>query len=182
MNNENEKKENNIEETAAPEKETKDSKAKLKAKAAEAEERAAKAEAELAELNDKYLRLAAEYDNFRRRSTKEKESLYTDCFAEAIAAFLPVIDNAERAADYANDDSELAKGVQMLNKQLKDVLEKMKVEEIVSDGEQFDPNLHNAIMHEEDDESPENTVSQTLQKGYKIGDKVIRHALVKVVN
>ena len=180
MNNEAEKMDN-IEETAT-EKETKDSKGKLKAKLAEAEEKAKKAEAELAELNDKYLRLAAEYDNFRRRSAKEKEGLYNDCFAEAISAFLPVVDNAERAAAYANDDSELAKGVLMLNKQLKDVLEKMKVTEIVSDGEQFDPNLHNAILHEEDDESPENTVSQTLQKGYRIGDKVIRHALVKVVN
>ncbi|MBQ3195207.1 MAG: nucleotide exchange factor GrpE [Clostridia bacterium] len=181
MNNEAEKKENNIEETA-PEKETKESKGKTKAKLAEAEEKLAKAEAECAELNDKYLRLAAEYDNFRRRSAKEKEGLYADCFAEAISAFLPVIDNAERAAEYATDDSELAKGVLMLDKQLKDVLEKMKVEAIVSDGEQFDPKLHNAIMHEEDDESPENTVSQTLQKGYRIGDKVIRHALVKVVN
>ena len=181
MNNDTEKKEN-IEETAAPEKEVKDSKSKLKSKLNEAEARADKAEAELEELNKKYLMLAAEYDNFRKRSAKEKEGLYTDCFAEAIGAFLPVIDNAERAADYATDDSELAKGVLMLDKQLKDVLEKMKVEAIVSDGEQFDPKLHNAIMHEEDDESPENTVSQTLQKGYRIGDKVIRHALVKVVN
>ncbi len=180
MNNEEEKVINS--EESQPEKDPKESKAKLKAKLLVAEDKAEKAEAELAELNDKYLRLAAEYDNFRRRSVKEKEGLYADSFAEAVSAILPVIDNAERAAEYATDDSELAKGVIMLNKQLKDVLTKMKVEEIAPDGEQFDPNLHNAIMHEEDDESPENTVSQTLQKGYKIGDKVIRHALVKVVN
>lgn len=178
MSNETEKNVDNIDEVKEP----KESKSKQKAKLLEMEEKLKTAEAENAELNDKYMRLAAEYDNFRRRSAKEKEALYGDCFAEAIGAFLPVIDNAERAAEYATDDSELAKGVLMLNKQLKDVLSKMKVEEIFPDGEQFDPNFHNAIMHEEDDESPENTVSQTLQKGYRIGDKVIRHALVKVVN
>lgn len=161
----------------------KDKKAdKLKAQLVEAEEKLAKAEAELAAQTDKYLRIAAEYDNFRKRSQKEREALYTDAFSDAVSAFLPLIDNVERAVVYANDDSELAKGVKMLEKQLKTTLEKMKVEEIASDGEQFDPNLHNAIFHEEDETKPENTVSETLQKGYRLGDKVIRHALVKVVN
>lgn len=152
-----------------------------KSKVLAAEDKAAKAEAELAELNDKYLRLAAEYDNFRKRSAKEKEALYADAFAEAVSAFLPVIDNTERAVEYATDDGELAKGVRMLYKQLKDTLEKMRVTEIASDGAEFDPNLHNAIMHEDDENAPENTVALTLQKGYLLGDKVIRHALVKVV-
>lgn len=155
---------------------------KLKAQLLEAEERAAKAEAELAAQADKYLRVAAEYDNYRKRSQKEREALYADAFSDAVSAFLPLIDNIERAVGYATDDSELAKGVLMLEKQLKGTLEKMKVEEIKSTGEQFDPNLHNAIFHEEDESQPENTVTETLQKGYRLGDKVIRHALVKVVN
>ena len=161
----------------------KDKKAdKLKAQLVEAEEKLKKAEAELAAQADKYLRVAAEYDNYRKRSQKEREALYTDAFSDAVTAFLPLIDNIERAVAYANDDSELAKGVKLLEKQIKTTLEKMKVEEIASDGEQFDPNLHNAIFHEEDETKPENTVSETLQKGYRLGDKVIRHALVKVVN
>lgn len=174
---------NNVEKTEDIEKEVcEESRTDMKAKLLEAESKAEKAAAELAELNDRYLRLAAEYDNFRKRSAKEKEGLYADAFAEAVSAFLPIIDNTERAVEYATDDSELAKGVQMLYKQLKDTLEKMKVTEIASDGAAFDPNLHNAIMHEEDESAPENTVSLTLQKGYLLGDKVIRHALVKVVN
>lgn len=155
---------------------------KLKLQLAEAEERAKKAEAELAAQTDKYLRVAAEYDNYRKRSQKEREALYTEAFADAITAFLPVIDNVERAVEYATDESELASGVLMLAKQLKNTLEKMKIEEIASTGEQFDPNLHNAIFHEEDEQQPENTVTETLQKGYRLGEKVIRHALVKVVN
>lgn len=155
---------------------------KLKLQLAEAEERAKKAEAELAAQTDKYLRVAAEYDNYRKRSQKEREALYTEAFADAITAFLPVIDNVERAVEYATDESELASGVLMVAKQLKNTLEKMKIEEIASTGEQFDPNLHNAIFHEEDEQQPENTVTETLQKGYRLGEKVIRHALVKVVN
>ncbi len=155
---------------------------KLKAQLKEAEARAEKAENELAAQMDKYLRVVAEYDNFRKRSQKEREALYSDAFSDAATAFLPLIDNIERAVVYANDDSELAKGVLMLEKQTKNILEKMKIEEIASTGEQFDPNLHNAIFHEEDDTKPENTVTETLQKGYRLGDKVIRHALVTVVN
>lgn len=154
----------------------------LKAKLLEAEAAAKKAEEQTAELNDKYLRLAAEYDNYRKRSQKEREALYTDAFADAVAALLPVADNLDRAVEYANDESELAKGVLMLKKQLDDVFAKLKVEEIESDGAQFDPALHNAIMQEEDESLPENTVSATLQKGYRIGDKIIRYALVKVAN
>lgn len=155
---------------------------KLKVQLAEAEERAKKAEAELAAQTDKYLRVAAEYDNYRKRSQKEREALYTEAFADAITAFLPVIDNVERAVEFATDESELANGVLMLAKQLKNTLEKMKIEEIASTGEQFDPAVHSAIFHEEDEQQPENTVTETLQKGYRLGEKVIRHALVKVVN
>jgi len=141
-----------------------------------------KAEAELAATTDKYLRIAAEYDNYRKRTLKEREGLYADAFGDAVTALLPIIDNLDRAVAFATDDSELSKGILMMKKQTDEVLTKLGVEEIASDGAVFDPSLHNAIMHEEDENSPENTVSATLQKGYRLGDKVIRYALVKVVN
>lgn len=141
-----------------------------------------KALKELAEQSDKYMRLAAEYDNYRKRSTKEREGIYDDAYANAASIFLPLIDNIERAAEYAVDEGKLSEGVKMLEKQLKDILGKLGITAIVPDGEPFDPEVHNAIMHEEDETKEENTVSQTLQKGYRIGEKVIRHALVKVVN
>jgi len=176
--------ENEETENTAPEKETAEAETDtaLKAKLLEAEARAKKAEDSAAEANDKYLRLAAEYDNYRKRTGKEREVLYTDAFADAVTALLPIIDNLDRAVVYATDDSELGRGILMMKKQTEEVLAKLKVEEIPSDGEQFDPALHNAIMHEDDENSPENTVSATLQKGYRMGDKVIRYALVKVVN
>lgn len=155
---------------------------KLKAELLAAEERATKAEEEAAATNDKYLRLAAEYDNYRKRSTKEREGVYTEAFADAVAAFLPLMDSIGLAQQFAEGEDELSKGVRMLQKQIEDTMKKLNVEEIASDGAEFDPMLHNAIMHEEDENSPENTVKQTFQKGYRIGDKVIRHAMVSVVN
>lgn len=161
---------------------------KLKAQLAEAEKKAKAAGEAAAAERDKYLHLAAEYDNFRKRSQKERQGLYSEAFADAIAAFLPTIDCVELAARCAVGDGktapkgELAKGVLMLEKQLKETLSKMGVEEISPAGEVFDPNFHNAVAHEEDENSPENTVTETLQKGYRIGEKVIRHAIVKVVN
>ncbi len=160
----------------------KDKKERIKAELLAAEERARKAEEDAAAANDKYLRLAAEYENYRRRSTKEREALYTDAFADAVNAFLPLIDSIGLAQPFAEGDGDLAKGVRVLAKQLTDVLTKLKVEEIPTDGEPFNPDLHNAIMHSEDPDSPENTVKQTFQKGYRLGDKVIRHAMVAVVN
>ncbi len=174
--------EEKVEKTAAPEEKKKDKAGKLKAELAAEKERADKAEAALLELNDKYMRLAAEYDNFRKRSAKEKEALYGDSVAGVAAAFLPIVDCAEMAAVYATDGGELAKGVLMMKKQSAEIMAKLKIEVIDPTGEQFDPTYHNAILHEEDEESPENTVKETLQKGYRIGDRVIRYALVKVVN
>lgn len=156
--------------------------AKTKAELLEAKGALEKAQSELAETNDKYLRLAAEYENYRRRTTQERANVYTDAFADAVSALLPVVDNLDRAVAFATDDSELSKGILMMKKQTDEVLLKLGVTEIASDGEVFDPAVHNAIMHEEDENSPENTVSATLQKGYRLGDKVIRYALVKVVN
>ncbi len=132
----------------------------------------------LAELNDKYLRIMAEYDNYRRRTAKEKEESTSYAFSVAALNFLPLADNFERAVGYNPDDENIT----VLYKQLMDILDKMNIKPFVSDGEQFDPNLHNAVMHEDDPEKEENVVVQTFVKGYKIGDKVLRHAMVKVVN
>ncbi|HBL83588.1 MAG: nucleotide exchange factor GrpE [Clostridiales bacterium GWF2_38_85] len=137
---------------------------------------------QLDELNDKYLRLIAEYDNYRKRSQKEKSGIYTDAYAEALLLILPIVDNVERAAEFATDDSELSKGINMLQNQCLDFITKTGIKEIKALGEQFNPELHNAIAHSEDDETPANTITQVFVKGYKKDDKVIRYALVKVTN
>ena len=136
----------------------------------------------LAEEHDKYLRLAAEYDNFRKRSAKEKESAWTDAKASTAAAFLPVYDNLERALKAPCSDEAYQKGVEMTMNQLKDVLTKLGIEEIPALGEKFDPNLHNAVMHVDDEGVEENTIVEVFQTGFKTGDKVIRFAMVKVAN
>ena len=138
--------------------------------------------ASLREQEDKYLRLLAEYDNYRKRSQKEKENAWTTAKADTAKEFLPVYDNLERALKQETTDEAYAKGVQMIMTQLKTVLEKLGIEEIPALGETFDPNFHNAVMHMEDDSLGENTVAEVFQTGFKIGDKVIRHAMVKVAN
>lgn len=138
------------------------------------------------EYFDKIQRNAAEFDNYKKRTVKEKEALYTDAFADAVQAFLPVVDNMERALAAITEDSNevktLKEGVDMVFNQLKEVFVKLGVEEIEADGKTFDPNLHNAVMHIEDDSYGENQVAEVFQKGYKLKDKVLRHSMVKVVN
>lgn len=134
--------------------------------------------AQLAESNDKYLRLAAEYENFRKRSAKEKSDAYSDAYSDAIKALLPLADSLDKALEFNPEDD----GIKALCKLLTDTFAKIGVTPIESDGAEFDPNLHNAIMHEDDETKGENIVSQTFQKGYTLGEKVIRHAMVKVVN
>ena len=136
----------------------------------------------LKEQEDKYLRLLAEYDNYRKRSQKEKETAWTTAKADTIKELLPVYDNLERALKQETADEAYAKGVQMTMQQLKTVLEKLGVEEIPAQGEPFDPNLHNAVMHMEDEAMGENIVAEVFQAGFKMGEKVIRHAMVKVAN
>ncbi len=140
-----------------------------------------KLEEELAALNDTYLRLAAEYDNFRRRTAKEREGIYTDAFGEALSALFPVVDNLERAAQYS-DGENVAKGVALTLKSVQDTFAKLGVTEVDPVGEAFDPNLHNAVMHVEDDTVGESIVVEVLQKGYCRGDRVLRFAMVKVAN
>ena len=151
--------------------------------AAETQEPAAENEAgllkaQLAEANDKYLRLAAEYDNFRKRSLKEKADAYADAYSDAVKALLPLADALDKAKEFNPEDD----GIKALCKLLTDTFAKIGVTPIESDGKEFDPNLHNAILHEDDESMGENLVAQTFQKGYLLGEKVIRHAMVKVVN
>jgi len=136
----------------------------------------------LAQAEEKYLRLAAEYDNFRKRTAKEKESAWTNAKAQTVAAFLPVYDNLERALKQQTSDEAYAKGVEMTMKGLQDALNGLGVEQIPALGETFDPNRHNAVMHVEDDTAGENTVVEVFQQGFTCGDKVIRFAMVKVAN
>lgn len=140
------------------------------------------AESLLKAEKDRYLRLLAEYDNYRKRSAKERESIYTDVRADTVTKFLPVYDNLARALEQATSDEAYRKGVEMIMTQLKDILSRMGVTEIESIGQKFDPSLHNAVMHEHDETKGEGEIVQELQKGFKMGDKVIRFAMVKVVN
>ncbi len=131
------------------------------------------------DLNDKYLRLMAEYDNFRKRSLKERDGIYSDAYVDAIKEILPIIDNMERAESYLGNDG-ASEGVKMIMNAIHSALEKMGVSEIET--KSFDPNYHNAVMHVDDEAYGENEIIEVFQKGYKKGDKVIRYAMVKVAN
>lgn len=160
------------EEQAAEEKETVDFEKLLEEK-----------EAELLTKAEQYQRLLAEYDNFKKRTIREKEGIYTDGVRDTVSELLPIIDNLNRALDAFEDkESEHCKGVEMVLKQTQEAFKRLGVSEIKSVGEQFDPELHNAVMHIEDDAVTENTVVEEFQKGYIYKDKVIRHSMVKVAN
>ncbi|SHI19184.1 molecular chaperone GrpE [Sporobacter termitidis DSM 10068] len=131
---------------------------------------------------DKYLRLAAEYDNYRKRSIKEREALYDDVRSDTIKKLLPVYDNLARALSQECSDDAFFKGVEMTMAQLKDILEKCGVTEIPAVGEPFNPDVHNAVMHVEDPAFGASTIAEEFEKGFKLGDKVIRCSMVKVAN
>ena len=139
-------------------------------------------EKDKAALNDKYLRICAEYDNFRRRSQKEKDNLYGDIKADTVQKFLPVYDNLERALKQGTEDEAYRKGVEMIMTQFNATLEKLGVKKIESLGKTFDPKLHNAVMHVDDESQGENTIVEVFQEGFTVNDKVIRFAMVKVAN
>ena len=136
----------------------------------------------LLQEQNKFLRLAAEYDNYRKRTVKEKESIWADAKASVVTSFLPVYDNLERALKQDTADEAYKKGVEMTMTQLKEVLSKLGVTEIEAAGQPFDPKLHNAVMHVEDEAFGENTVAEVFQAGFQLGEKVIRFAMVKVAN
>ena len=138
-----------------------------------------KAKADLDECNDRYLRMMAEYDNFRKRSAKEKDGIYADAFADCVGNMLPILDNLERASKSDNLEA-VKKGLDLTAKAFEDALQKMGITEVET--QTFDPNLHNAVMHVEDDNFGESEIVEVFQKGYCKGDKVIRYAMVKVAN
>lgn len=136
----------------------------------------------LLEANDKLLRTMAEYDNFRKRSVKEKEAIYSDSKSDIVGKLLPVIDNFERAASADSELEVYKKGIEMTVNQLLEVLSSMGVEAFGEKGEEFDPNFHNGVMHIDDENLGENVISEVYMKGYKVGDRVIRPATVIVAN
>ena len=136
----------------------------------------------VSDASDKYLRLAAEYDNYRKRTTKEKENVYADAKADTVKEFLGVLDNLERGlAQFAEGDPH-RQGMELICRQFLAVLEKLGVTRIEAQGQPFDPQKHDAVMHVEDENVGENTVVEVLQQGYQLGDKVLRFAMVKVAN
>ena len=145
------------------------------------EEQSSPAE-ELKGANDRYLRLLAEYDNYRKRSQKEKDSLYADIKSDTVAKFLPVYDNLVRALAQSTEDEAYRRGVEMIMAQFNTTLEKLGATRIDCLGQKFDPSLHNAVMHVEDEEKGENEIVEVFQEGFMMGEKVIRFAMVKVAN
>ena len=164
---------------------------KKKSKSSETEALSAKIEAlnaeiealkvEAKERDDRHLRLAAEYDNFRRRSREEKDATYSAAMADTVTELLPIIDNLERAAGF-DDGDKVREGLKMIASTVSSVRTKLGVESYGAPGDKFDPNLHNAVLHDEDDSERENEITDVFQKGYKKGNKIIRFAMVKTIN
>lgn len=183
------------EETAAPEEEKREEPAKepketrkerkelkeIKAAVKELVEENEKLKKEAAETENKYMRMMAEYDNFRKRSAREREGVYTEAVADALKEILPVKDVLEMAVAY-DDGEKILEGVKMTLTKFDESLKKLGVEEVGKEGDTFDPELHNAVMHVDDESLGENVIAQVLMKGYKKGDKMLRHAMVKVAN
>lgn len=167
-----------VEEDVTSEKETKKEK---KCDKKELLSKIEKLEAELAEKDDKYLRMAAEYDNFRRRSREEKDGVYDSALGDTVSELLPIIDNLERAEMF-DDADKVKEGLVMIAKSAKAAFEKLGVESFGEVGETFDPNLHNAVFHIEDESLGEGEIVEVFQKGYKKGKRVIRFAMVKTAN
>lgn len=167
-------------ETVTPEEETAKN---AETEVTETEQKLQELENNLKDANDKFLRTLAEYDNYRKRSVREKEQAYTDSKASVLSEFLPVLDNFERAAgNKAAAPEDYQKGIDMIFRQFQEIFTKLGVESFGEKGDTFDPNLHSAVMHTEEEGEPENTVAEVFSKGYKLGDKILRPAVVKVVN
>ncbi len=147
------------------------------------EEKLEEAQKQAKDNLDKYIRQLAEFENFRKRSNSEKTAMYSNGVRDTVEKLLPVIDNFERAVEAADDKEDpMYKGVEMILKQFMEILENLGVKEIPSKGEPFDPNVHSAVMHIDDESCDENVVVEVFQKGYTLGDKVIRPSMVKVAN
>lgn len=173
--------EQEIEQTAAEDTAAADAAAEPEAGQAEATA-PAPAKEEIADEHDRFLRLIAEYDNFRKRSARERENIYTDVRVDTVTKFLPVYDNLQRAMNTQTADEAYKKGVEMTFSQFRQVMTSLGVEEIPAEGEKFDPTVHNAVMHVEDESVGENVIVEEFQKGFKLGEKIIRFSMVKVAN
>ena len=154
---------------------------KLRAECAEWEAKAKEMSAQAEEMKDKYLRTLAEYDNYRKRTAKEREGIYADAYADCVQNLLPLLDNLERASRFTESD-QVAEGVKMILGTLPDILGKMNVSAFGAPGEPFDPEIHNAVMHVDDEQYGEGEIVEVFQCGYKYGDKIIRYAMVRVAN
>lgn len=154
---------------------------KLKAEIEELKGKLLDKEKELDDLNERHIRILAEYENYRRRTTKEKEEIHTDAYFDAIGEILPIIDNIERAAEY-KDAEKVAEGIQMILRSFNDMLEKNSINAYGEVGDEFNPNIHDAMMHIESEDFGENVISAVYQKGYKKEERVLRHAKVVVAN
>lgn len=137
---------------------------------------------ELDELNDRYKRVLAEFENFKKRSGKERETLYNSILSDVVEVFLPIVDNLENAVKIETQDNEYKKGVELVLKQFKDILKAKGVEEILAIGETFDPSLHEAVSSVQDPEKGTQEIVQEYRKGYKVGNKIVRHSMVVVAN
>lgn len=154
-----------------------------KEKTAELSEKLSALQTELDDFKDQHLRVLAEYDNFRKRTLNEKTAIYNNAVSDTVQTILPIADNIERALSLENSSAEdLRKGVEMIDAEIKQAFEKLGLEPIGEPGEPFDPNRHNAVAHIEDENLGENVVSAVYQKGYKLGDRIVRHAMVQVAN
>lgn len=154
---------------------------KLRTECAQWEEKAKEMTAQAEDMKDKYLRTLAEYDNYRKRTAKEREGIYADAYADCIKNLLPLLDNLERASQFTEGD-QVAQGVKMILGTLPDILGKMNVCAFGAPGETFDPEIHNAVMHVDDEQYGEGEIVEVFQQGYKYGDKIIRYAMVRVAN
>ena len=161
------------------EKQLKDENKKLTKELDEVKAELERVKTELCEQTDKYMRMAAEYDNFRKRSVKEKQDTYADAYGDALASALPILDNLERAAAYT-DGAQLVDGIKLIFKSAKESFEKIGVTEYGAPGDDFDPNLHNAVQQVESEECEEGKIVAVYQKGYKKGDRILREAIVTV--
>ena len=178
-----EKKEEQAAEEEKTDKKSKKKKEKTYTLTREQMEAAELAAKQLESVKDQFVRLTAEYDNYRKRTTKEKDNIYQDAKADTIKEFLAVYDNLERAmATEGDEDSPHKKGLEMICHQYQEILKKLGVTEIEAKGQPFDPEKHNAVMHIDDESLGENVVAQVFQAGFMLGDKVIRHAIVQVAN
>ncbi|MBE6617223.1 MAG: nucleotide exchange factor GrpE [Ruminococcaceae bacterium] len=173
-------------EATSDSKEKKEKKSEIKKLKSELEEAKKALEAERAkaeEINDKYLRIAAEYDNFRKRTQTERKNVYGEAVADTLGGLLPIIDNLQYAAKYSAGDAEkVAEGLNLILGKLPETLERMNIKAFGEPGETFDPNLHNAILHIDDENLGEGEIVEVLQQGYMYGERVLRYAMVKVAN